>query len=594
MGDGRYESDNARGAAERVNTCVRVRVCVVLTSAMPFGIPNLSALRLNDTAPAQTGAQTGGFDDDDTSDEEEALASAEARAARRAAHASARVVDDDDTSDDEEDPLILPLPPSAERQQQRRPAGGPDDGGALEANFKLERQRSHGGWAWPQLTDKPARPLLFPKSWARKREEGEINEALVFGLLPAAYPPLPNQPSMNENGVFRQGRLPTRSQLLELFVKKPYGLAATCEFEAAKEKLELSLRDGSAVAYVLLETLPSSLQPEDPFELELIGAIALAPSRDEEGHGTRSPNEWIHQLVQLTNSGRFLEAVPGGAGRQTERGAYDTLQEMRYEGPTLGTGMTFYFDWVCTANSKTGSAALGEDPRFKGAGSLLVEGLAKYIDRVYVLPAVLPIAMETEVGQRLQFAADPTVQQVPDRSWSAQDIDEHNAQWRKAVLEWIRKRTFFECISITTARPFWEDQMGFRQISGVYSRKSAQIVARYVFPNWQDARARPPPPEQSMGATWENDGAPIAPGDREHDTFHMIRRGEIASERGRAEFRPGEIEEDDDDEGAKAVRASGSSDSDDDIPLAQRNVERNVELAQRRVVARFMLRKKNA
>lgn len=293
--------------------------------------------------------------------------------------------------------------------------------------------------------------------------------------------------------------LPGRAGVKSLF-EASGGLRATCNEPYAIRYIYESIELGRPLVYVLQEAEPEegeAISADDPYKgFTMVGAIALGHRRDS-GHATRSPTSWQLQLRYMTQMNRFTKTV---AGRQQFLAPYETLSKMRIEDPNLKLGMTFYFEWVCTANST------GGNPTYGGTGALLVQGLANYIDATYVQPAVEMI-MDTTAGTMLR----PALKSWPDRASSVEEVELYQELWRAEVVDWVRRRTFFELEAIETARSYWQNVMGFRQIDGPYDIHN-RMMARYVFPDLATPYARPVSAGEAIGKTWENHGNPPAYG----------------------------------------------------------------------------------
>lgn len=295
-------------------------------------------------------------------------------------------------------------------------------------------------------------------NWTRRRLSNRL-----WGILYENQ-----QVSFNSDGV-RDYSLPTRDEIKTLFRNRHEGLKQTCSSETAIKDIEKTLKGNKALVYVV--------DIVDGRRI-MVGAIALGRHRGKDSHTTLSPSQWLDAVRDdaKTNKLRNYDRMDPVTGQVTWDDRWYVVNEYEagVDAHLIGENhkrmddrnpkATFYFEWVCSANSSKDARTTQNNEYVpeKGIGELLVNGMARYIDQVYVQPCV--DAAERELWPGIVMG-DPTT-------------------LRQRVTEWVRRRTFFTLVSLISARGFWEDVMGFQQLGKhYYFRDSTCELGRLVYPS---------------------------------------------------------------------------------------------------------------
>ena len=105
-----------------------------------------------------------------------------------------------------------------------------------------------------------------------------------------------------------------------------------------------------------------------------------------------------------------------------------------------------------------------------------MESLSKYIQVAYVDPLVDSLLWQLQEGDSSgTFYKEEERQTLMQMAFTWE-----RGQLRNKLEIWVKSFFWFDLVSLQSARPFWEDSMGFIQVEREYSR-SQELLARPSF-----------------------------------------------------------------------------------------------------------------
>ena len=326
------------------------------------------------------------------------------------------------------------------------------------------------------------------------------NYSRVWGLIPEDQ-----DVAFNRYGE-RDNSLPDRDDIAVLLSSGQYSLKSTCVNPHAIAFLERTTELRGAILYIvdIMDNAgPTTLQamiglgrgspqtieetlPSDPALPQREGDPYPDPSpyggenfsvHDRRGYDTLAPSEWLQVVKEFAfdRETTFIDRMVDGRVNMTRDDAA-VLKQIFDHMSKNDPFACFYIDWACSATVFKTLDGKEVDPRRpgseKGAGSLLVQRMAEYIDTAYVLPTASIALRELWPGVNTGMLT--------------------HAESLAQVTKWVRRRAWIKLWSLAEARVFWEDVMGFQQLGYTYDRNKEKGMCRLVFP---DLTSPVPPPK---------------------------------------------------------------------------------------------------